>query len=50
VRHLFRAGENLGPQLATIHNLRFMARLMDDIRSAIQRGTFDELRRVTLAG
>lgn len=48
VRHLFRAGEQLGPQLATIHNLRFMARLMDDIRAAIHAGTFEALRRETL--
>lgn len=48
VRHLFRSGETLGPQLATIHNLRFMARLMDDIREAILKGTFEELMRSTL--
>ncbi len=50
LRHLFKAGEQLGPQLATIHNLRFMARLMDDIRASLADGTFDELRAETLAG
>ncbi len=43
LRHLFKAGESLGPQLATIHNLRFMAQLMEDIRAALRGGTFDEL-------
>ena len=45
VRHLFKAGEALGPQLATVHNLRFMARLMADIRAALMDGTFQALRR-----
>lgn len=49
VRHLFRAGEQLGPQLATIHNLRFMARLMHDIRQALLEGTFEQLRQETLS-
>ena len=48
VRHLFRAGETLGPQLATIHNLRFMARLMADIRAALLAGTFEALMQETL--
>src|SRR5690606_7944573 len=50
VRHLFRAGEQLGPQLATVHNLRFMARLMHDIRQALLAGTFERLREETLGG
>lgn len=48
VRHLFRAGEQLGPQLASIHNLRFMARLMSDIREAIAEGRFERLREETV--
>jgi tRNA-guanine transglycosylase len=44
LRHLFKAGESLGPQLATIHNLRFMARLMEDVREALADGTLHELR------
>jgi len=43
LRHLFKAGESLGPQLATVHNLRFMARLMEDIRAALREDTFDAL-------
>ena len=44
LRHLFKADEQLGQQLATIHNLRFMSRLLDSIRSAIAGGTLADLR------
>lgn len=43
VRHLFKAGEPLGPRLATIHNLAFYARLMQEIREAIPAGTWGQL-------
>lgn len=45
LRHLFKADEPLGQRLATIHNLRFMARLMAEIRASLQAGTFKELKR-----
>ncbi len=45
IRHLLKTGEQLGQQLATIHNLRFMARLMEDIRTSLENGTFQQLRR-----
>jgi len=35
LRHLFQAGEMLGPILVTLHNLRFFQRLMADLRGAI---------------
>lgn len=35
VRHLFKAKEILGARLATIHNLRFLINLMEQIRQAI---------------
>jgi queuine tRNA-ribosyltransferase len=35
LRHLFQAGEMLGPTLASLHNVRFYQRLMLDIRRAI---------------
>ena len=38
LRHYFMAQEMLGPTLVTIHNLRFFARLMGDIRQAIVAG------------
>jgi queuine tRNA-ribosyltransferase len=40
LHHLFRAGEILGMRLASVHNLRFLARQMETIRAAIERGTF----------
>jgi queuine tRNA-ribosyltransferase len=40
LRHLFKAGETLGLHLATVHNLHFMLRFMEQIRAAIADGTF----------
>lgn len=41
LRHLFRASETLGPRLASIHNLRFLVRLMEEARTAIFADSFD---------
>jgi queuine tRNA-ribosyltransferase len=49
LRHLFKAGETLGPQLATIHNLHFMTRLFGDIRRSLEEGSFAELKAEWLA-
>ena len=38
LRHLFAAGEMLGPTLVTIHNLHFFASLMEAIRDRIAAG------------
>jgi queuine tRNA-ribosyltransferase len=38
LRHMFMAGEMLGPTLASIHNLRFFQRLMGRIRELIPTG------------
>lgn len=43
--HLFRAKELLALRLASIHNLRFVIRLMEKMRAAIIAGTFDRFRR-----
>jgi queuine tRNA-ribosyltransferase len=40
VRHLLKANEIFGLRLASIHNLRFMLRLMGEIRASILDGTF----------
>jgi len=40
LRHLFKANEILGLRLATVHNLRFVLRLMAEIRQSILNGTF----------
>ena len=42
--HLFKAKEMLGPRLASIHNLRFIMRLMADMREAIAEGRFDKFQ------
>ena len=44
VNHLFHARELLAYRLATIHNLRFMARLMQDMRARIMDGSFEGFR------
>jgi queuine tRNA-ribosyltransferase len=42
--HLFKAREILGLRLATVHNLRFILRLMTDLRDAILEERFDQFR------
>lgn len=42
--HLFRAREVLGLRLASIHNLRFVLRLMENLRSAITEGELESFR------
>lgn len=44
IRHLINAGEILGLRLATMHNLYFLLRLMEDIRKAIEGGYLLELK------
>ena len=43
IRHLFAANEMLGMRLATIHNLRFVLRLMEEMREVIEEKRFNEL-------
>jgi len=40
LHHLFRSGEIFGMRLASLHNLRFLARQMERMRHALERGTF----------
>jgi len=42
--HLFRGKEMLAGTLATIHNERFIVRLVDQMRQAIIDGTFQDLK------
>jgi len=44
LHHLFKAKEMLSATLCTIHNQRFVVRMVDQIRVAIKAGEFDELR------
>lgn len=41
IAHLFRSNEMLAATLASIHNLRFLVRLVDQMREAILNDTFD---------
>jgi len=43
IHHLFKVGEMLGPQLASIHNLSHYLALMRRIRESIEQGTFSSL-------
>ena len=47
--HLFRSGEILGLRLATLHNLSFMSRLMQELRGAVMSGTFNTFKEDFLA-
>jgi queuine tRNA-ribosyltransferase len=44
LRHLFKGRELLGLRLATIHNLRWVLRLMKEMRCAIREGRFSTFR------
>ena len=44
VHHLFKAKEMVASTLATIHNERYIVRLIDRIRASIVDGTFTDLR------
>ena len=50
LRHLFAAGEMLGPILLSIHNLTYYQRLLASAREAIAEDRFDTFRRQKLAG
>lgn len=43
LHHLFKANELLGSTLLTIHNIRFMNRLMQEIRASLEQGKFDQM-------
>ncbi|MBV8967354.1 MAG: queuine tRNA-ribosyltransferase family protein, partial [Mycobacteriaceae bacterium] len=44
LHHLFKSKEILGSMLSTIHNLRFVIRLVDRMREAMYQDRFDDLR------
>ena len=50
LRHLFMAGEMLGPILLSFHNLAYYARLMEQAREAIEQDSFAEFRAQKMAG
>lgn len=44
LHHLDRCGEMLGPMLTTVHNLHYYLALMQEMRDALDTGTFDAWR------
>jgi queuine tRNA-ribosyltransferase len=44
LNHLFRNDEGLGSRLMSIHNLRFLIRLMEEIRQSIAEDRFLEFK------
>jgi queuine tRNA-ribosyltransferase len=49
IHHLFKAGELLGLQLVTSHNIFFMNKLMSDIRNAIDNDNLDDAEKEWLS-
>ena len=45
IRHLLRSGEITGGRLVSIHNLRFLLHLMEQIREAIANDCFLDFRK-----
>jgi queuine tRNA-ribosyltransferase len=50
LHYLLRAGELTALRLVTLHNLSFIARLMQDLRIAIERGRLAEVAAALMAG
>ena len=49
LNHLARADEGFGTRLFSIHNVRFLLKLMEDVRTAIKEDRFATFRDETLA-
>ncbi|MFY9635984.1 MAG: tRNA-guanine transglycosylase, partial [Cellulosimicrobium cellulans] len=49
IHHLFKAKEMLSATLISIHNERFVVKMVDDARRAIESGNFFEFKAETLA-
>ncbi|MCI8528081.1 MAG: tRNA guanosine(34) transglycosylase Tgt [Lachnospiraceae bacterium] len=50
IRHLLKAKEMLGMRLCVLHNLYFYNTMMEEIRSALDEGTFAAYKKQKLAG
>ncbi len=50
IRHLLKAKEMLGMRLCVLHNLYFYNHLMEEIRGALDDGSFPEYKKAKLAG
>ena len=49
LNHLQRTNEGFGTRLMSIHNLRFLVKLMEDARKAIKKDRFHDFKEETLA-
>ncbi|MDC1184658.1 tRNA guanosine(34) transglycosylase Tgt [Alphaproteobacteria bacterium] len=49
IHHLFKAGELLGLQIVTAHNIFFMNKLMSDIRKSIENDNLEEAEKEWLS-
>ena len=49
LNHLQRTNEGFGTRLMSIHNLRFLVKLMEDTRKAIKEDRFNDFKEETLA-
>ena len=49
IRHLIVANETLGQRLLSIHNLRFLIKLTEEIREAIKEDNFDNYKKDFIA-
>ncbi len=49
LRHLFNAGEILGPRLATLHNIHFFNKVMREMREALRESRLREWRSAFLS-
>ena len=45
IHHLFKAKETLGGQLISFHNIRFLNKMMEDIRNAIENDNINEVEK-----
>jgi queuine tRNA-ribosyltransferase len=50
LHYLVRAGELTAVRLLTLHNLNYVARLMDELRAAIKAGTLPQVAAALLSG
>ena len=49
LNHLFRTNEGFGSRLMSIHNVRFLIRLMEEMRTAIKEDRFADYKKEKLA-
>lgn len=49
LRHLFRCNEGLGLRLLSLHNVRYLLKLMEEIRAAIKEDRYAQLRAAVFA-